>query len=179
MASEHFKHEDDAQVSRAPIKKKEASTKKQIARAPTNQSSQLDAKTLNISEMKLLVDKSKLLSKMRLPVLFHPDRTDKVQQKFHIVRLDANDDLDEWDAWSAFVTTGVAASQHLLEDTLRECELKGVESALLDMNPNFVSARSVVDFFCNTCQGKCFANEQALVLAGKYQEFKFAVTFQA
>ena len=129
--------------------------------------------------MKLLVDKCKLLSKMKLPVLFHPDHSNKVRNEFHIFKLHANEILEEWDALSAFVTTDIPVSQHLLEDILRESEVSGIHDALIRMNPQFLSATSVVNFFCTTCEAKCFANEQALVFAGRYEESKFAVAFKA
>ena len=129
--------------------------------------------------MKLLADKSRLLCKMKLPVLFHPGHNKEVRNKFHVYKLDANEDLDEWDAWSAFVTTDHPASQHLLQDTLREYEVSGIQDALMRMNPHFLSATSVVNFFCSTCEVRCFASEQALIFAGGYEELKFAAVFKA
>ena len=129
--------------------------------------------------MKLLADKSRLLCKMKLPVLFHPGRKNEARHKFHIYKLHANENLEERDAWSAFVTTGIPVSQHLLQDTLREYEVSGIQDALMRMNPHFLSATSVVKFFCTTCEVRCFANEQALIFAGAYKDFKFAAVLKA
>ena len=85
-------------------------------------------------------------------------------------------------AWSVFVTTDIPVSQHLLQDTLSQSEMSGIRDVLNRMNPHlsqFLSTTSVVDFFCTTCEAKCFANEQTLVFAGRYEEFKLAVAFRA
>ena len=117
------------------------------------------------------------MSKMSLPVIFKPGQ--KTRNKFHIFFLHANENLNAWDAWSVFVTTNIPVSQHLLQDTLSQSGMSGIRDALNRMNPQFLSTTSVADFFCTTCEAKCFANEQALVFTGRYEEFKFAVAFEA
>ena len=113
------------------------------------------------------------MSKMNLPVIFKPGGKDHgTRHKFHLFKLHANENLNEWDAWSVFVTTDIPVSQHLLQDTLSQSEMSRTRDVLNRMNPQFLSTTSVVDFFCATCEAKCFASEQTLAFAGRYDEFQ-------